>query len=924
MNARKQRPLGLKTVFGVFTLSVGVLIGLLISASLVWASSANGAGAARPASTDTASTKANHGVDGNLGPFRLAQHMLAPAQGIDQSVTTDGRFVYVAGGVDLAVGNFLDQFVRYDPLNDSWSALAPMPTPVVLSALVYSPATNKFYSFGGGDVTDCSARNVTFIYDVASGTWTSGADMPEGRLAFAGVGYHNGRIYLAGGDLSCDSSTSIPQSQIWIYDIASNSWTTGAAMPQALADGASGMVNGHLYVLGGVNSHQVVVSTIYDYDIASNRWVTSTASLLNPTSQAGSAVANGRVWAIGGEDFNNPASPGALRASGQPGTEQTGAKHPYTRRARSAPNSPEAPIGTTQVFDPATGTVTWGPYMNIAREDLGATSVGNYVVAVGGFNGGAPNGDFSLDITEVSVQSGSGGSVTPTSTATQPVPSGTPTCTTGAPHNPWAVANPMPRAAFLPGVASDGTYVYSAGGSSDTEMLSQFIRYNPSTDSWSSLAPMPSPANGLALVYSPINNKLYAFGGTAVVTQSLDITRIYDISTGTWSTGAPLPNPRSRFAGTGYHNGKIYLAGGTADQSPGTSQNDTWEYDVLSDSWTIKLPVPIPLSAAASAVVDAHLYIIGGRTRTAPTLSTVYDYDIEHDFWTLLNTTLPTNVYFPGGTEVHGRIWVVGGVRGSPTYVTQIFDPHTRSFSQGPSLNVARYGLGAASAGNYVVAVGGYDFGGSNLATTEVTTQLPECVPTPSPSPTACMVSFSDVPEGSTFYPYIRCLACRGIITGYADGTFRPSSNVTRGQAAKIIANSVPYNDAIPPDRQTFSDVPSSNSFWLYIERAALHGVVGGYADGTFRPGNNLTRGQIAKIDAIAAGYSDSIPPARQTFSDVPPGSPFWVYIERVALHGVVSGYDDGTYRPGNNVTRGQASKIVANTFFPNCAPPTR
>jgi hypothetical protein len=180
------------------------------------------------------------------------------------------------------------------------------------------------------------------------------------------------------------------------------------------------------------------------------------------------------------------------------------------------------------------------------------------------------------------------------------------------------------------------------------------------------------------------------------------------------------------------------------------------------------------------------------------------------------------------------------------------------------------------------------------------------------------------VQQGAPFYTYIQCLACRQIISGYADGTFRPNSNVTRGQVAKLIANSAPYTDAIPANRQTFTDVPSAYPFWLYIERAALHGVVSGYADSTYRPAADVTRGQIAKIDALAAGYNDSIPPARQTFSDVPLAHPFWVYIERITLHGVVSGYADGTYRPATNVTRGQAAKIVVNTFFPNCAPPAR
>jgi hypothetical protein len=185
------------------------------------------------------------------------------------------------------------------------------------------------------------------------------------------------------------------------------------------------------------------------------------------------------------------------------------------------------------------------------------------------------------------------------------------------------------------------------------------------------------------------------------------------------------------------------------------------------------------------------------------------------------------------------------------------------------------------------------------------------------------------VQPDSTFYAFVHCLACRGIIIGYSDGTFRPNNDVTRGQAAKIVANSAGYNETIPPTQQTFNDVPPDSTFWVYIERVALHGAISGYSCGGegepcpgryFRPTNNMTRGQLAKVDATAAGYNEAIPPTQQTFNDVPPDSTFWVYIERVALHEVVSGYSDGTFRPGNNVTRGQTSKIVANTFFPGCS----
>ncbi len=211
-----------------------------------------------------------------------------------------------------------------------------------------------------------------------------------------------------------------------------------------------------------------------------------------------------------------------------------------------------------------------------------------------------------------------------------------------------------------------------------------------------------------------------------------------------------------------------------------------------------------------------------------------------------------------------------------------------------------------------------------------------------------CAITFSDVPQTSPFYSYIRCLACRGIISGYNDGTFRLFSNVTRGQTAKIISNAAGYAEAIPNGQQTFSDVPSTNPFWVWIERIAMRSIISGYNCGAapaglcdgqrrpyFLPYSDVTRGQIAKIVAGAAGFGESIPSSQQTFSDVPNTNPFWMQVERVVMHGVISGYNCGAAPAGpcdpqrrpyflayNTATRGQTAKIVSNTFFPACSTP--
>jgi hypothetical protein len=76
-----------------------------------------------------------------------------------------------------------------------------------------------------------------------------------------------------------------------------------------------------------------------------------------------------------------------------------------------------------------------------------------------------------------------------------------------------------------------------------------------------------------------------------------------------------------------------------------------------------------------------------------------------------------------------------------------------------------------------------------NVATPSTT---PGTSSTPTGVPTGTS-QFDDVPLGSTFHSFIRCLACRGILSGYADGTFRPGNPKTKGQLSKVVSNAANY-----------------------------------------------------------------------------------------------------------------------------------
>lgn len=159
------------------------------------------------------------------------------------------------------------------------------------------------------------------------------------------------------------------------------------------------------------------------------------------------------------------------------------------------------------------------------------------------------------------------------------------------------------------------------------------------------------------------------------------------------------------------------------------------------------------------------------------------------------------------------------------------------------------------------------------------------------------------------FYEGVRYLYCQGVISGYSDGTFRPYANTTRGQMAKIVV--LAYNFPIyTPTGPTFADVPRDDPFYFFVETAAANNIVSGYSDGTFRPYNDVTRGQLSKIVVIAARWQ-LVSPSAPTFSDVQPDYTFYTHIETAYCHGIIGGYLDGTFRPTNNATRGQIAKIV-------------
>lgn len=169
---------------------------------------------------------------------------------------------------------------------------------------------------------------------------------------------------------------------------------------------------------------------------------------------------------------------------------------------------------------------------------------------------------------------------------------------------------------------------------------------------------------------------------------------------------------------------------------------------------------------------------------------------------------------------------------------------------------------------------------------------------------------FLDLPDTHWAYAYVGYLFCQGVVGGYPDGTFRPDNGSTRGQFAKMVVLGmgwVPYNPITP----TFSDVPPASTFYTYIEAAFLHGVIGGYNDGTFRPNNPVTRAQAVKMLVLGRSWPLLNPPT-PTFPDVLASHWAYSYVETALAHGIAGGFGDGTFRPEQPISRAQLAKMVA------------
>ena len=230
----------------------------------------------------------------------------------------------------------------YDPVANSWSYKAP--DPIIRANASAAVINDKIYVAEGWLNADSNrATQALEIYDPATNTWTAGkqSTVARGGAASAVI---NGKLYLAGGS---KNGSKVELKDLEIYDPVKDKWSSGAPMPMPTA-GSGFALNGKFYVVGGfVRPANVNTGALQIYDPATNKWTTG-PSMPTPRSGVMTAVINGKLYAIGG---NNGVQ-----------------------------------LSNVEIYDPATNTWTTGTAEPTARYGGAAGVIGSKIYATGGYD----------------------------------------------------------------------------------------------------------------------------------------------------------------------------------------------------------------------------------------------------------------------------------------------------------------------------------------------------------------------------------------------------------------------------------------------------------------------------------------------------------------------------------------------------------
>jgi N-acetylneuraminic acid mutarotase len=168
------------------------------------------------------------------------------------------------------------------------------------------------------------------------------------------------------------------------------------------------------------------------------------------------------------------------------------------------------------------------------------------------------------------------------------------------------------------------------GGNTDpggfTQTIRTTYRYTPSSNTWKTLAPMPTPR--LSPGATATSKLAYVIGGYNPQSSYVGVTEAYSFSANTWSAKAVIANGRDTMSVGLGKNGMIYAIGGYGYGAAATNSFSTEvdQYNPATNTWTRLADAPIARADAAVTVINGQIYVMGGTDQTGATISRVDVY----------------------------------------------------------------------------------------------------------------------------------------------------------------------------------------------------------------------------------------------------------------------------------------------------------
>ena len=162
--------------------------------------------------------------------------------------------------------------------------------------------------------------------------------------------------------------------------------------------------------------------------------------------------------------------------------------------------------------------------------------------------------------------------------------------------------------------------------------------------------------------------------------------------------------------------------------------------------------------------------------------------------------------------------------------------------------------------------------------------------------------------KGTMCEEAVKELISRGIVNGYLDHTFRPENDITRAEMAKMLVTAAKLNDAVESnrDKEIFSDVIKNHWAIGYVNVAYKNDYIVGYEDGTFAPDDNVTYAEAITMVVRMLGYKSAVE-AKGEWPDN--------YIKKAESLSLLANVDFSTSKKNDNATRGDVANLVWNAL---------